>query len=563
MPETTHSPPQGRARRGIITAIIAVAMVALPVLFAGPASAAVPGTVAVNGLNPIDLGVKVSQATFPGAGSAGGVIVIRSDNPVDALSASALAGRLNAPILATPTGSLAPETQNEIQRVKAPGAAIYVLGGTAAVSPAVETALTALGPVQRIGGADRYDTSAQVANQIGSAGTASFGGFKTVIVANGVTFVDALASGPLAWDGHPILLSNGTSLNASVVAAFTTTGAQQAVIMGGSAVINSAVRNQVSGLVGNRVIAFAGVDRYDSAAELAQALVNVGVSPANTVLAPGVEVTGFNYYPALFGGYHAGAVNSPMVLTGSVPYYTSSFLSFNADDITQLTAVQVNALTLSKAAQIVDQGSTNVPSAPRNVRASQLIGSNDTANVVWVVPATGGGANITGYKVTVSPATGVTGATTRSVGSATTSFNFNGLSPSIAYRFTVVAVNANGDSPASLPSNAVTINPAPTPPAPPTSAQAFWSEPDNAVEIDWTAPSGVSVDHYQVEARQGGTVVLTDSTSGTYLDIDRCLLGTPQPCLQPGTYTFHVSTVDTNGLESNAAITNPVTVPTP
>ncbi len=45
----------------------------------------------------------------------------------------------------------------------------------------------------------------------------------------------------------------------------------------------------------------------------------------------------------------------------------------------------------------------------------------------------------------------------------------------------MVAVNANGDSPASLPSNAVTINPAPTPPAPPTSAQAFWSEPDNAV----------------------------------------------------------------------------------
>lgn len=560
MPETTHSPPHRRVRRGILASVVAVAMLALPVLFAGPASAAVPTTVAVNGANPVDLGVQVSQATFPAAGSANAVLVIRDDDPVDALSASALAGVVNGPILATPTGSLAVETANEIARVLAPGGAIYILGGTDAVSAAVEADLQGIAPVQRIGGPDRYDTSARVAETIG--GAAPFGGLNTVIVANGITFVDALASGPLAWLGHPILLTSGTSLNAEVVQAMGTVGAQQALIMGGPAVIDSAVRGQIAGLVGGNVIGIAGVNRYDSAAELSQALLNNAVyPPANVVLAPGISLAGFNYYPALFAGYHGGAVGSTMVLTSSVPPYTASFLTFNANGITNLTGVQVDGGTLNQAAQIVDQGSVNVPSVPRDVKAAQLPGSTDTANVVWVEPASDGGSPVTDYQVTASGGP-VAGPNPRAVGGPGTSFDFSGLSVGSTYTFTVVAVNANGNGPTSAPSNPVTITAAPTPPNPPGNPTAAWSGADNAVIVTWDPPAG-NIDHYQIEARQGGATVLTVFTPGTYMDIDRCLPGTPPPCLPPGTYDFNVSAVNTDGLESNPATTNPVTVPTP
>src|SRR5206468_9576303 len=90
---------------------------------------------------------------------------------------------------------------------------------------------------------------------------------------------------------------------------------------------------------------------------------------------------------------------------------------------------------------------------------------------------------VTGYSVSVTPTTDVTGATTRSSGTAT-SLHFDGLTDGTAYTFTVTATNANGTSPASVTSLAVT--PALSTPGVPTAVAAT---PDvGSVALSWTAP---------------------------------------------------------------------------
>src|SRR5207248_2343082 len=99
-----------------------------------------------------------------------------------------------------------------------------------------------------------------------------------------------------------------------------------------------------------------------------------------------------------------------------------------------------------------------VPGAPTGVTGAP---GNGQATVSWTAPASNGGAAITDYEVTVydgagGAPTGVTGATTRLVGSAATIYTFTGLSNGTAYTFKVAAVNEAGTGAQSAPSAAVT-----------------------------------------------------------------------------------------------------------
>ena len=100
----------------------------------------------------------VSAAHFgPGTPVA---FVARGENYPDALAGGPAAAKLGGPILLTQKGALPPATASELRRLKPKR--IVVLGGTAAVSGAVEKALRAhtTGKVSRLAGADRYSTAA-------------------------------------------------------------------------------------------------------------------------------------------------------------------------------------------------------------------------------------------------------------------------------------------------------------------------------------------------------------------------------------------------------------------
>ncbi|MED4202126.1 cell wall-binding repeat-containing protein, partial [Priestia megaterium] len=95
------------------------------------------------GTDRLDTSIQISKTGWPTGltSSEKAVILARSDNPVDALSAASLAGVKDAPILLTNTNSLDSRVLSEINRLGA--TKVYVLGSTGAISESVENTLKA------------------------------------------------------------------------------------------------------------------------------------------------------------------------------------------------------------------------------------------------------------------------------------------------------------------------------------------------------------------------------------------------------------------------------------
>jgi putative cell wall-binding protein len=247
--------------------------------------------------------IAASQVEFPTTGSAGAVVLARSDNYPDALVGTALAAARHAPLLFASGGALTPATVTEIQRVIPAGGTVYVLGGLAAIPASVATTLTGLGfTVVRYAGADRYATALLVADALGDP--------STVLLATGINFPDALAAGPAAAHvSGVVLLTNGTVLTAAVQAYLTAHPGTVYAIGGPAATADPAA------------IPLFGADRYGTAAAVATALFT---TPNNVGVASGTQ-----FPDALSGGAFEGHFGGPIVLTDpsvlSIP--TSTYLT--------------------------------------------------------------------------------------------------------------------------------------------------------------------------------------------------------------------------------------------
>jgi putative cell wall-binding protein len=131
--------------------------------------------------------------------------------------------------------------------------------------------------VERVSGADRYETAAAVARNSGVAnvGVRSSRG-ATVLLANGLLPADALSAGPLAFGQQwPVLLTTAGSLPASTRQALDDLGIRHVVVVGGTAAVSEAV---VAGLQrsGRTVERVAGSDRERTATAVADLLLGIG-----------------------------------------------------------------------------------------------------------------------------------------------------------------------------------------------------------------------------------------------------------------------------------------------
>jgi putative cell wall-binding protein len=317
-----------------------------------------------------------------GTGSAEAAVIARADDFADALAASGLSGKAAqdtgkpVPVLLTETNAIPSATLNALSNLGVH--TVYIVGGTQAVSQAVENQLrntpspgsgvfcpgsdtTECLRVRRIAGQDRYGTAREIADFIGTPGTvdldetdglATADALKTAFLARGDVFADALAVGPLAYQGTngtacivglvgcgdgkamPILLTTPNALSPAAAAALIDNGVKQVVIAGGTTAVSQAVEDAVKDM-GINVVRVAGTNRQHTAALVAgMALGSSFAWPTLTVGGGSLALArGDNFPDALAGGPLGGEFFAPIVLTenpGTLGVFTTGFLDLTS-----------------------------------------------------------------------------------------------------------------------------------------------------------------------------------------------------------------------------------------
>ncbi|MGA9290539.1 MAG: cell wall-binding repeat-containing protein, partial [Anaerobacillus sp.] len=241
------------------------------------------------------------------------VVITRGDGFADALAGAPLAYKYDAPILLTKKNTMNDDIQKDIKRLGASKA--IILGGTEAVSSYVNYQLKGLGlKVERISGEDRFETAANIAARLD-------GNPEKAIVANGLSFPDALAIAPYAAkNGFPILLTDKDELpkdTKRVLQDFN-----ESIVVGGTAVVTDKLLDQLPNA--KRV---GGENRFETAANVA--LLNESTNAA-------FVSTGMDFADALSGSVLAAKRDAVSLLVKQEEVPTSTEKAYDELGINQL-----------------------------------------------------------------------------------------------------------------------------------------------------------------------------------------------------------------------------------
>lgn len=287
----------------------------------------------------IHTAVEISKEGWPNGLShpERAVILARADNPADALSAAGLVGVKEAPILLTYPNRLDSSTVNEIKRLNA--AKIYVLGGPAAISSAVEDQLKGLGiTVQRINGKDRFETAYNINQE------ADLLNSDEALVVNGLTVADALSASSIsATKNIPIFLVRADSVPIRLPSSV-----KKVTILGGEKAVNNQVEQSIKshGVATTRIY---GATRYETNINAIKAM-QPNQSTFLLVRGTSTSQTAEDYPDAVAGAGLALKNNAPIILLNpnrkeeSVANYLSSMSVFSATILGGDAAIPSNGL---------------------------------------------------------------------------------------------------------------------------------------------------------------------------------------------------------------------------
>lgn len=236
------------------------------------------------------------------------VILASGANYPDALSASALAGVHDAPIILTDPAELSSKAAATIKQLGP--STIYVVGGPSAVSDEVLQAANNIcgSSTIRLYGSTRYETSLEILRQCNSSS-------DTVIVATGANYADSLSISPYAYvTKSPIVLCDPYGgLTQEAIEAIRAGGFSKAILVGGNAAVPDVVISQLN----NANIATDGIRRLSGATryETSTQITAFEISGTSLFTAdPLGFATGSNYADALAMGPCMGRINSPLLL---------------------------------------------------------------------------------------------------------------------------------------------------------------------------------------------------------------------------------------------------------
>ena len=232
-------------------------------------------------------------------------IILASGNDFpDALSASVLSKKLNAPILLVDSKAAASsEPFNYINAHVSNTGTVYIIGGTVIIGTDFETKLYSMGySIKRIGGTDRYDTDMLIVNDVNvPSGT-------PVFIASGENFPDALSVSSFSGSKqYPTLLVGQDTLPAEAENYIVKNKPTTIYIAGGMGAVSQNTQNKVQSLVPNTtIIRLAGNDRFDTVGVI---LTQFSTAPATIYLA-----NGNNFPDTLAGSALAAKTGDPILL---------------------------------------------------------------------------------------------------------------------------------------------------------------------------------------------------------------------------------------------------------
>jgi len=266
----------------------------------------------------------------------GAAMLARADDFPDGLTAANLG---DVPLFLTESARLTPATRSAMQSQGI--GFVYVVGGRSAVSDNVLAELHSSGiQTERIAGTDRYDTSRATYNRFYSIEGEvpnEVDGKRTLLVASGERFADALAGAPLAAGANlPILLTAFDSMPERTRSAFDKgcpngLCIEQAIILGGTESVSINVENQLTSM-GVTVRRLAGTARQGTATAIADfAIQELGWTIEHFNLTRGDK-----FPDALASGPLGGAEHAPTLLAvdpDTLGAATRDFLASRASDI--------------------------------------------------------------------------------------------------------------------------------------------------------------------------------------------------------------------------------------
>lgn len=285
------------------------------------------------------------------------VVLVCGEGYADAVSSSALAKQLNAPILLTEPKSLNENAKAALNTLKPTN--IYVIGGTASISQSVRDSLKASKyNLIELGGKDRYETNVKVAEKLINLGVKA----DNVMLVGGEGFSDALSVAPVAAaKGQILLLGSNDKTSMSSILTFVKNNSSKVTVVGTSYVIN----NDMYGQLG-------AVSRINGGADRFETNLNVLNSFKDDLKMDRLFVanaSGDGYADALVASALAGKTASPLVLvdseTSSATKNALAYIKGHATKATDLNViggkgvVTENTVSAINSSIIIDSNNTN------------------------------------------------------------------------------------------------------------------------------------------------------------------------------------------------------------
>lgn len=270
--------------------------------------------------------VEVSKKAFPTGAKT--VYLVTGEAFADALTVAPLAASKDAALLLATRGVLPAATVTELKRLKP--TKVVLIGGTVALDAKtpdrVKAALGSSVVIERIGGADRYETARRLAAAWPSA--------STVYLATGRDFADALGAAAVASvQNRPVLLVDGkaATLDPHTAKLLTTLKATSVNVVGGDMAVSRGITSKLSGMK-LTVRRYGGEDRYLTNAALNNAAFK---GTATSILV----ATGEDFPDALTGSTLAAATASPIFVTKTTCATVGTVNFLNAKGATGFTMI--------------------------------------------------------------------------------------------------------------------------------------------------------------------------------------------------------------------------------